>query len=299
MIAALLLSLTIAYPRAGARLPCVDSCYMIGAVDKGVTNIVVGGQNVPVYRTGAWATLVNVKSGTNIIDVAGSNHVFYVAEPKKTLASTAPAKVRQFKKLPYASDAAQEMPTNKAPSEIVVVIDPGHGGSDSGALSPHALKEKDFNLKLSKEVALALETLGYNVVMTRTNDVSVGLYDRPKIAHDVKADAFISIHYNAPAINRNPRDIRYMAVYAWNDIGVKLAKSVNAKMVKACSPALSSSGVIKANFAVIRNPQIPSCLIEADFMTSPEGEEAASDLSWRKKMARAIAEGFGDWARGN
>ncbi len=298
MIAALLLAVTIAHPRAGASLPCVDRCYMIGAVEPGITNIIVQGRNVAVYRTGAWATMVDVKSGTNVVEVAGSNHWFSVAAPAPPpKPGEKPPKARVFEKLPYAADVPRKHPSGRPPASLTIVIDAGHGGSDPGAYSPHGIEEKDANLRTAKDVKAELEKLGFNVVMTRTNDVTVALYDRPKTAHACNADAFVSIHHNAPPVNKDPRLFRYTAVYAWNDIGINLAKAVNSRMAAVLAPEVVNNGVPKANYAVTRNPEIPSCLVEVDFITSPEGEEASWNPRRRRAVAAAIAAGIADWAR--
>lgn len=298
MITAFLLAVTIAHPRAGASLPCVDRCYMIGAVEPGITNIVVQGRDVAVYRTGAWATMVDVTSGTNVVDVAGSNHWFTVAAPPKPAKPGAkPVKPRVYEKLPYAADEPKKHPSGRESSGITIVLDAGHGGRDAGAYSPHGIEEKDANLRMARAVKTELEKLGFNVVMTRTNDVAVALYDRPKTAHACNADAFVSIHHNAPPVDKDPRLFRYTAVYAWNDIGIALAKAVNSRMAAALAPEVVNNGVPKANYAVTRNPEIPSCLVEVDFITSPEGEAASWDPCRRRKVAAAIAAGIADWAR--
>ena len=179
----------------------------------------------------------------------------------------------------------------------ILIVDAGHGGSDSGAMSPHGHKEKDANLMMAKAVRQALENSGYRVVMTREDDSFPALYDRPKVAHREKADAFVSIHYNAPAYDRNPMEIRYHAVYAWNPLGEKLAGAINQRMAGAM-PDVTNNGVMHANFAVTRNPEIPSCLIETDFLSSPEGEELAFDSARRSSIAASIAAGIDDWAKG-
>jgi N-acetylmuramoyl-L-alanine amidase len=298
---ALLLALTIAFPRAGQRLPYVERCYMIGAVEPGPTGIVVRGESVAVYRTGAWATMVDVVAGTNVVDVAGSNHWFVVAAkpvPRTAAKAPAPAKAK-YGKLPYAGDVAKAVPTNRAPGEITVVIDAGHGGRDAGALSPHGIEEKDANLRMANAVRRELSARGYRVVMTRTGDVAVPLYDRPKVAHECNTDAFISIHHNAPPIDRDPRVLRYSVVYAWNGIGERLATAVNRRMAAELGgEGLKNNGVPHANYAVTRNPEIPSCLIEVDFITSPEGEETSWNPARRRRVAAAIADGFADWAAG-
>ena len=77
----------------------------------------------------------------------------------------------------------------------------------------------------------------------------------------------------------------------------KLAKAINARMA-AADPALRNEGVLHANFAVTRNPEIPSCLIEADYVTHPDGEAAVWDASRRPSIAAAIADGVADWVAG-
>ena len=76
-----------------------------------------------------------------------------------------------------------------------------------------------------------------------------------------------------------------------------LAGAVNARMAGALAPEVVNNGVPKANYAVTRNPEIPSCLVEVDFITSPEGEEASWDPLRRRKVAFAMAQGIADWAR--
>ena len=301
MLATILLAaVTVAFPKEGQKIPHLSRCYMIGATDGPESSLVIrvsdGKQQAsvvaPVHRTGAWATLIDVKPGTNVVEVGDTRRTF-VVEPPKPSEQSKPSKT--YTKLEYASDTAKPHPAGRKPSEIAVVIDAGHGGSDPGAVSPHGLPEKDANLRLAKAVEKALKGRGYRVVMTRTDDSFPALYDRPKAAHRENADAFISIHYNAPGYATDPLSTNYHAVYAWNPLGERLAKAINGRMAEAV-PSLRNEGVIHANFAVTRNPEIPSCLIETNFITHPDGELAAWDPAARERTARAIAEGFADWA---
>jgi N-acetylmuramoyl-L-alanine amidase len=301
MTLTLLLALTIAFPRPGQKLPYVERCYMIGAVEPGPTNITVGGRPVAVYRTGAWATLVEVSPGTNTVDVAGSNHWFVIGPKPVRKPSAGPVKPapRVYEKLPYAGDIAKAVPTNRAPGEVTVVIDAGHGGRDTGALSPHGIEEKDANLRTARALQGELERRGYRVIMTRSDDRQIALYDRPRVAHANNADAFISIHHNAPPVDRDPRIVRYGVVYAWNGIGENLGRAINRRLAEAqAKEGLKNNGVPRANYAVTRNPEIPSCLVEVDFITSPQGEEACWNPKRRRRVAAAIADGFEDWAKG-
>ena len=290
----LLAAVTIAFPREGQRFAPLEKCYAIGATDGGETNIVVSGRNVEVYRTGAWGVLLDVSPGTNTVTAGGVVRTFFVAPRGATPQKPTPAK--KYTKLSYAADAPKPRPSGRSPSEITIVVDPGHGGSDTGAVSPHGRFEKDANLLLAREVRNELAARGFKVVMTRDDDSFPALYDRPKVAHAKGADAFVSIHHNAPPHDKDPVKSRYHCVYAWNSIGEELAKAVNKRMAESFGASLADKGVLHANFAVTRNPEIPSCLVETDFVTSPAGEESIWDPARRKKTAAAIAAGIADWS---
>lgn len=312
ILAIAVLAVTIAVPKPDQRLPYVERCYVIGAAAPGVTNVVVQGVDVPVYRTGAWAAYVDVKEGTNTVTVSceengvhsETSRTFRVAmKPKPRPADGPPSTnrppARVYRKLEYAADEARPHPSGKAPKDVTVVIDPGHGGpKDLGCISPHGWCEKDANLLLAEAVRVELEKLGYRVVTTRSDDRAVELYDRPKKIYSSGADAFISLHHNAPPADRDAGAVRYAAVYSWNPIGEALAKAIERRMDEARRPEPKSNGAMHANYAVTRNPEVPSCLIEADFITHPAGEEAVWDPERRAALAAAIAAGFADWHTG-
>ena len=295
--AALLAAVSIVFPPEGAKLPNLSRCYVMGAADAGETGFRVSGfqgckvEEVKVGRSGAWATVLDVRPGTNVVEIGGVKRTFIVGPSKPSKPS------KPYPKLDYAADQAKPHPTGKKPEEITVALDAGHGGHDSGALSPHGLPEKDANLRLAKAVRDELVKRGYKVVMTREDDTFIGLYDRPKVAHKANSDLFVSIHHNAPGYASNPFATRSQSVYAWNEVGKGLAKAINVRMA-AADPTLKNDGVLRANFAVTRNPEIPSCLIEADFITHPDGEFAAWDATRRPAIAAAIADGIADWVAG-
>lgn len=301
-----LLAAVIAFPKEGQRLPFLTRCYASGAVAPGVTNVVVQGHDVAVHPLGGWVAMVDLVEGTNVLEVAGLTRTFVVAprpRPRPAAATDAATnaaaavapKEKVYKKLPYAGDAPKPHPAGKPSAEITVVVDPGHGGAETGAMSPHNLREAELNLALAKNVRNALAARGFRVVLTREGDDAVGLYERPKVAHAQGADAFVSIHHNAPPLDVDPRGVRYHSVYAWNAIGEALARAVNVRMAAAFGDSLTDGGVRHANFAVTRNPEIPSCLVETDFLTTPEGEIDCWDRTRRRKVADAIAAGIADW----
>ncbi len=304
MLASALLAVTIGFPKAGRILPPVETCYMNGAVPRGVTNLVIQGKPVDIYRTGGWVTMLDLKEGRNEIEIIAGNEVtnavVMVAKKKPPVLGAdgkpvvTPPKV--YGKLPYAKDEPQPKPIGKRPQDMLIVVDPGHGGAkDTGAMSPHGFCEKDANLLLSMDVKRALEARGFRVLMTREEDVPLNLTERPRVACERNADAFISIHHNAPGYTTDPRKVRYTAVYEWNDIGRELASAIVARMETALEGDIPSRGVMHANFAVTRNPQVPSCLVETDFISTPEGEQAIWNPPRRRKIAAAIADGVIDW----
>ena len=333
MLAALLATVSVVFPPEGAKLPNLSRCYVMGAADCGEEALVISGLTarvsspVPVSRSGAWATVIDVVPGTNVVEIGDARRTFVVESleslgslgslgskeakgskgekgekgslgakgSKEAKGAKGADEKRVYKKLEYAADKPKPHPTGKKPGEITVVLDAGHGGGDMGAMSPHGLPEKDANLRLAKAVRDELVKRGYKVVMTREDDTFVALYDRPKVAHAAQADLFVSIHHNAPGYSTNPLEMRYQAVYAWNPLGERLAKAINASMAAADS-TLRNEGILHANFAVTRNPEIPSCLIEADFITHPDGECAAWDASRRPRLATAIVDGIAAWA---
>ena len=304
---ALLLAVTVAFPGAGAKLPHLERCYMSGACERGVTNLTVQGRAVDVYRTGGWVTMLDLVPGTNTIElVAGgvaTNHVFFVEPPPQPPPPRVdadghplpPPKPRVYEKLDYAADSPRPHPRVKTPAETLIYLDPGHGGSDTGTLSPHAFPEKDANLRVAREVRKALEAKGYRVKMTRDSDVALVLTERARAAHAEGADAFVSIHHNAPGFGSDPRTVRYHTVYSWNPLGAALAQAINARMAEALDGDIPPKGPLHANFAVTRSPEVPSVLIEVDFITTPEGEEACWNVARRRFIGRAIADGIADW----
>ena len=290
-------AVTVVFPPEAAKLPALARCYVMGAADAGERSLglwcpMTEATNVvSVGRTGAWAAVVEVVPGTNVVEIGGVRRTFVVEPPGVGGQASV---TKRYQKLEYAADQAKPHPAGRKPEEITIVLDAGHGGDDSGALSPHGLPEKDANLRLARDVRRALERRGFRVVMTRDDDLFVALYDRPKVAHASEADAFISIHHNAPGYETNPLRCRFQAVYAWNALGERMAEAISAHMA-AARPEVESRGVIHANFAVTRNPEIPSCLIEADFVTHPDGEAAAWCVETRARLAEAIAEGVVQW----
>ena len=292
----------VALPKPGETLPLVERSYMTGSVPRATWSLKVQGKDVEIHKTGAWLAFIDVVPGRNEIEIVAdgvaTSVVVRVAMPSPGPAGMASAPApKEYKKVPYAADEAKAHPFGRKPHEITIALDPGHGGeTDTGTLSPHGFGEKDANLALAREVRRELLAMGYNVKMTRERDEAVALGERPRIACGPDgADAFVSIHHNSCAYDKDPREARHTCVYAWNDIGKALAACISGRTAAALAGEVPSKGVCQANFLVTRNPETPSCLVEADFINTPEGEAAVWNAANRRKTAAAIAAGIDDW----
>ena len=185
-------------------------------------------------------------------------------------------------------------PYGRSPSTVRICVDPGHGGTDTGTRTPHGWNEKDVNLMQARAIRTALEKAGFQVTMTRDNDSFPALYDRPKMAYDERVDAFISVHHNATAANRNPRVARHTTAYASTSNGLALAQCIQKHIAPVLAP-VKDAGAQMRSFAVCRNPAVPSCLLEVDFINLPEGEAESWDSARQKKVATAVVMGVLDW----
>ena len=174
------------------------------------------------------------------------------------------------------------------PEKSTIVIDPGHGGSRPGARY-EGIAEKDINLAVSKKLETLLKNHGYNVVMTRSTDVDVGLYERADIANAVNADLFVSIHSNA-AENRPDYQGIYTYYHPSSRRGARLAQAIQTPLCRMTGRI--DRGIKDADFVVIRETKMCAVLVEMGFMTNHEELMNLIDDSYQDKLAQGISEGI-------
>jgi N-acetylmuramoyl-L-alanine amidase len=172
-----------------------------------------------------------------------------------------------------------------------VTIDPGHGGEDSGAVGALKLNEKDFNLKISLSVADKLKAMGAKVVMTRSTDVEIGLFDRSVIAHDSKSDIFVSIHGNALPDGVDPNTQKGFGAYYFQPQSRELAQAIHDTYLKLV-PEIGNDGVHYQNLAVTRPFAIPQVLLETGFLTNKDNLRTLMSETGRERIANGIAKGI-------
>jgi N-acetylmuramoyl-L-alanine amidase len=184
-------------------------------------------------------------------------------------------------------------PVYRGGSRYTIVIDPGHGGRDPGAIGLNGLQEKRVVLSISAEVAKILKQRGFNVVMTRSGDSFVSLLGRVKRAENSKANLFVSIHANA--VGGNKSQVNGLETYYFSS-GYRLALSIHRSILRGVTVG-GNRGVKKARFYVLRKTSMPSALVEVGFVTGRVDNRNLNSASYRQKMAEAIANGITEYLR--
>ena len=215
-----------------------------------------------------------------------------------------------------------------------IVIDPGHGGRDTGTIGPGGLMDKDVALDVAKRLAkLVEERLGAGVVLTRSDDVTVPLEARTEQANQEKADLFLSIHVNASRytgvtgvetfylnLTRSRVDLEVAArenagssksLHQLTELVQKIAlddkiqesrdfashmQGALYELSRRQDPRARNRGVKKAPFVVLIGAQMPSVLVELGFISNPAEERLMRDENHRQRIAEALCEGISNYA---
>lgn len=201
------------------------------------------------------------------------------------------------------------------PTIRTICLDPGHGGKDTGGVFGDYV-EKRYTLPLAKELAGQLEAAGFKVILTRTNNTFVELEDRPALANRLKADLFISLHFNIGPPGKakgvevyclTPAKAKSTNAGGWRDINewrdsietmpgnrqedenMLLAYQLQKSLVKNLSA--DDRGVRRARFAVLRTAEMPAVLIEGGFLSDAVEQKEIADPKYRDRLAAAIVQG--------
>lgn len=172
-----------------------------------------------------------------------------------------------------------------------IVVDPGHGGSDPGAIGVTGLKEKIVNLAVSKHLISLLTGAGAEVIVTRSGDQSVSNQQRVDLANKSKADLYISIHANAFS---NPESNGTETYYCGKNGSSSASRYLAQQLQREIVPALGlrDRGVKASSFFVITNVEMPAALVELGFMTNPIEEAFLGDSANQLLAAEALYRGI-------
>ncbi|ACB84661.1 N-acetylmuramoyl-L-alanine amidase [Natranaerobius thermophilus] len=170
-----------------------------------------------------------------------------------------------------------------------IFIDPGHGGSNSGAIGQNGLKEKEVALDVSLRTRDMLEELGADIYMSRESDIQVSLDERVEMATDSNADIFVSVHANAHPNN----DIHGTETFYSSErspLDFELAEALQNSLLHSLQR--NNRGVKDSSFRVLRNATMPAALVELAFLSHEKEEELLKKDEFREKAAEAIVEGI-------
>ncbi|WP_066381545.1 MULTISPECIES: N-acetylmuramoyl-L-alanine amidase [unclassified Anabaena] len=185
--------------------------------------------------------------------------------------------------IPVPQPNTRPLPRGK----VIVLIDPGHGGKDPGAIGIGGLREKDVILPIGQRIAQILQQNGVQVVMTRDSDYFVSLPGRVQMAERANADVFVSIHANA--IGGGRTEVNGLETYYY-DSGLGLARAVHQSILQSVN--VRDRGVRRARFYVLRKSSMPSILVETGFVTGREDAAKLRTSAYQNQMAEAIARGI-------
>ena len=177
-----------------------------------------------------------------------------------------------------------------------VVIDPGHGGPDPGAVGIRGIRESEIVLDVSLQVARLLEAKGVQVTLTRTAEVDVDLPPRVSLANRLGATAFVSIHANAISMSR-PEVNGIETFYFSDPRSARLAAHIQQQVLNV-SPGSPNRGVRRGRFFVIRRTTMPSVLVETGFVTGSLDSPRLASAAHRRRLSLAIATGILEYLQG-
>lgn len=170
----------------------------------------------------------------------------------------------------------------------LVYLDPGHGGSDWGAIGQNGLRECDVVLDVAQRCAKILERHKVRVMMTRDDGKYISLIQRTNIANKEGANLFVSLHCNAA--NKLATGIETYHAHA-SYAGEKLAESVQRQLLASFIDS-NDRGVKKAGFHVLRETRMPAILVELEFIDVVKMEERFEDSRSLDLYAKAVAQGI-------
>lgn len=175
-------------------------------------------------------------------------------------------------------------------SETTVVLDPGHGGSDSGALSTGNNMEKTYTLQVAKKAAKQLQEKGANVIMTRDSDKTVSLFNRPSFSTDNNANLFISFHFDSSPENNTASG--FTSYYYHKGLSLKLATDINRQMENI---PIDNRGIEFGNFLVIRDVKVPSILLEMGYINDDDDFKHIENQQYQETVAQDVENGVNNY----
>ncbi|MFA4967332.1 MAG: N-acetylmuramoyl-L-alanine amidase [Candidatus Margulisiibacteriota bacterium] len=174
----------------------------------------------------------------------------------------------------------------------IIVVDPGHGGNDPGAMGPGGVWEKEINLKTARYLASYLRSYGAKVYMTRTTDVRHKLKEIVDFANSVNGDIYLGVHFNSMD---NPK-ISGTETHYYTPQSYRLAEDVHKKLLSGIRR--EDRGIMRTMLYTVHHSTMPAILVEPVYMTHFQDGLLIKSKSFQKEVARDIALGVVDYFNG-
>jgi len=174
-----------------------------------------------------------------------------------------------------------------------IVLDPGHGGNDSGALGRNGTLEKNLTLRTARLLYDKLSAAGANVILTRNSDSYVSLASRVSISHYRNADVFLSVHYDS-SVDSSARGI---TSYYYESLDRPVAQTLQPEMIKYTG--LRDRGSRIGNFQVLRTNRQPSVLLELGYLSNLSEELTVNSSSFQEKVSNGVYYGLAHYFKAN
>ena len=187
-----------------------------------------------------------------------------------------------FKKAKFPENIDEEFPLKG----LNIFIDAGHGGKEKGTIGPSKILEKDINLDISKKLIKLLEEAGANVSYSRIEDKQVGLYDRVELAKKNNALISLSIHCNSLPYTKDPYKEHGTEAHYYNENAKLLGEIIKFNLANDLN--IKDNGNRKSSFALNRETNPVSVLIEVAYMINPEEYMMLKNEAFRKNVAKSI-----------
>ncbi|USS85403.1 N-acetylmuramoyl-L-alanine amidase [Fructilactobacillus myrtifloralis] len=179
-------------------------------------------------------------------------------------------------------------------AEATIVLDPGHGGSDSGALSNSNQPEKRYTLALAQQVAARLRAAGTNVIMVRDHDQTVALKRRPGFATKSQANLFVSFHFDSSTVSGSASG--FTTYYYHPGHSKQLAQAVNQQLTGL---GLENKGVQFGDYLVIRDTTVPAVLLEMGYINNQTDFQKIKSKAYQQKVATEVTAGLNHYLKTN
>ena len=185
--------------------------------------------------------------------------------------------------------------------QVVIVVDPGHGGEDPGKVGINDVLEKDLNLQIAKKVKKLLEEAGIKIVMTRTNDKvpdakKEDLNQRVQLINETKPKLALCIHQNSyPDAKIKGAQVFYHTITP----EAEDVASIVQEQLRTVDPTNTRQITENDSYFMIKNTQVPTIIVECGFLTNPDEAAKLTQEDYQDKLAQAICEGVVKWLNGD